>query len=82
MFQSKVDFERRPITWADLILVFPLVVTEIVAAVSPDETAADQALVDVGTRLLSAANNIENERSGVLVRALATQLIATEWPKA
>ena len=73
-----MNFEDEALTWADLILVFPLIVTEIVAACSLDSPEADRRLEDVGSRLLDIARDVTNPRRAALISALAQQLIATE----
>jgi len=73
-----MDFEKEPLTWADLVLLFPVILTEVVAAVSPDSKLADDRLEDIGGRLLDIARDTTNPRAGALISALAKQLIATE----
>lgn len=75
-----MKFAEEPLTWADLILVFPLIVTEVVAACSADATEGDQRLEDIGSRLLDMTRDTAdtNPRAAALISALAQQLIATE----
>lgn len=75
---ARVEFEKDPITWADFIIVFPIIATEIVSACSSSSAEADARLEDIGSRLLDLSNRVTDPRSRLLVSALAKQLIATE----
>lgn len=74
-----MKFSEEPVTWEDLILIFPVIVTEIVVAVSGADRQADDRLEDIASRLFDVGKETTNERLGVLIDALAKQLIATEY---
>jgi len=73
-----VNIDREPLTWGDLIAVFPVIAIEMIAAVTPDRRLADQQLEEVGSRLLDFASSMPDTRPKALILELARQLIATE----
>lgn len=74
------DLNKVPATMMDVVMVLAVIVTEIVAALEPKSSSADNLLTDIANRIDDLGQATTNERSAALLIQVARQLIATETP--
>ena len=73
---NTVDLNTVPATMADIVLALGTLTIEIMAQARPD--SFDDALIDIANALLDQKRAIADDRSRMLIGALAAHLVKTE----